>query len=172
MKFYFALIFSTVLIAGQAFAKTYYYEIDSDNSESAEIHQSQLEFLERFKADTLAAAGNVDPIFLAKRQIEFFKKINFRLDVYEQILEKEIGILRDLNTTEEYLLDRHFSVNDRKSEFCAFLLSLRQKEKVLVESQNTRGTVTCDKVFSRALELKSQGWTVDSHFHNHPFLFD
>jgi hypothetical protein len=145
----------------------YYFEIILPTQESRD---SDFPNLQSFKSE-ISRQTSVDTIFLAHRQMEFFREMPDALLTYQQILDENLGRIRDLNSDEKNLFELHLKRNDPESEFCAIFLSKKNKRIALIESKGLRGQASCTQVLSRAKALQAQKWKLESQIHNHPFLF-
>lgn len=117
---------------------------------------------------------SVDPIYLLKKQYEFYKNFPEDRVSYQKILSSKVGKIEVINCIEALLMDAHLSQLKKESEFQAYILDHQKSSEffVIVNSVEQAYVDRDERSIKTMYKAFKQGWRLYAHLHSHPFSFD
>jgi hypothetical protein len=149
-------------------AEYWHVELDPDWREAhVEIGQR----LEKIRQDAQARA-NVDPIQLLKRQLKFFEQTSAAYSAVEHFINGDFGRIGKIGCVEAAMLELHLQSHGPSTEFVALILSKDRRYALHAMTFGELASVSQSKMFNEWIDQQVlEGWQVQVHLHNHPFIF-
>lgn len=117
-----------------------------------------------------------EPEYLLSRQKKLYEDYSSKgaSPLFDMILDKKIGTIRDINLLESFIMTEHLKLNGSKTEFVALFLKAPNGDlRVYLSSgNNPDGAEMSEKALSLVGKDFKDGYTLEGHFHNHPFMLD
>lgn len=136
---------------------------------TATPHTEYLEFRSFIKQLT-----NTEAEYLLKIQRNIYRKHSQpEAAFFDQILNKEIGSIRDINCLESILLTEQLLLNGHQNEFGAYILKSKdQQYKIYFITSHDVSVTTSLAIYQRINEDLKNGFILWGHLHSHPFALD
>lgn len=150
------------------------YSIPSQNTECFESkNKFQQPIYVEYKK-SISEKTNTEPYYLIKIQRDIFEKgMPKALPMFDLILNRDIGTIRDISVLEAFLMTEHLSLNGSKGEFGAFILKAKDSALKIYFVSNSEPSASFSKSIYTSLEKDlNEGYTLYAHLHNHPFNFN
>lgn len=127
--------------------------------------------LEKNRLDAQDRA-DVDPIQLLKRQLKLFDRTSAAYSAVEHFINGDFGRIARIGCVEAAMLDLHLQTHAPSTEFAAVIVSKGSRWALHAMTFGELAGVSQSRAFNDWIdELILEGWQVEIHLHNHPFIF-